>query len=218
MEPSISILPPSRSGFAATIYIFMVLQCELMDATWFGCLSSQSKRAPCPLWTPRRPSFHPAVSFHTIKLWTHHSRGAKIWHLPHNDVPWRSKPARIKEVQGRVTQKRSKPGSHNGDPRRFAHKRSKPGSHNGDPRRFTQWRSQPGSYNVDPNLDHTMEIQSRVPQWRSKPVNTMEIQSRVAQCRLKAGSKMEIQANSFLLPTPIKKPCYSSKKQMRAVG
>ena len=52
----------------------------------------RSTGAPCPLWTPRRPSFHPAVSLHTIKPWTRHSRGAKVWHLPHNYLPWRSKP------------------------------------------------------------------------------------------------------------------------------
>ena len=145
--------------------------------------------APCPLWTP---SFHPAVSLHTIKPWTRHSRGAKLWHLPHNDLPWRSKPVHTMEIQSRFTQWRSKAGSHNGDPKpvhtmkiqsRFTQWRSKAGSHNGDPSRLTQWRSKAGSHNGDPKPVHTMEIQSRFTQWRSKagshnggpkPVHTME--------------------------------------------
>ena len=118
-----------------------------------------STGAPCPLWTPRRRSFHPAVSLHTIKPWTRHSRGAKIWHVPHNDLPWRSKPGHTMEIQA---------ASHNGDPKTVNIMEIQAGSHNGDPSRFTQWRSKP---------IHTVEIQagshnggsSRFTQWRSKP-------------------------------------------------
>ena len=168
----------------------------------------RSTGAPCPLWTPRRPSFHPAVSLHNIKPWTRHSRGAKVWHLPHNDLPWRSKPGHTMEIQagshngdpGRFTQWRSKDGSHNGDPKTVHIMEIQAGSHNGDPSRFTQWRSKPV---------HSMEIQagshngdlSQLTQWRFKPVHTMEIKpwrskagshngvsSRSTQWRSKAGS------------------------------
>ena len=148
----------------------------------------RSTGAPCPLWTPRRPTFHPAVSLHTIKPWTRHSRGAKVWHLPHNYLPTRSKPVHTLEIQA---------GPHNGDP--------KPVHTMEIQSRFTQWRSKPV---------HTTEIQSRFTQrrskagslkWRFKPVPTMEIQSPFTQWRSKAGSHngdpkpvhtMEIQAGS----------------------
>ena len=109
--------------------------------------AGRSTGAPCPLWTLRHPSFHPAVSLHYIKTWTCHSRGATVWHLPHQDLPWRSKPARTMEIQA---------SSHNGYPKpvhtidiqsRFTQWRSRlvhtkefqASSHNGDPGWFTQW-------------------------------------------------------------------------------
>ena len=116
----------------------------------------RSTGAPCPLWTPRRPSFHP---LDTIKPWTRHSRGAKVWHLPHNDLPWRSKPGHTMEIQA---------GSHNGDPKTVHIMEIQASPHNGDPSRSTQWRSKAGSHNGDP---------SQFIQWRSKPVHTMEIQA-----------------------------------------
>ena len=168
----------------------------------------RSTGAPCPLWTPGRPSFHPAVSLHTIKPWTLHSRGAKVWHLPHNDLPWTSKPGHTMEIQA---------GSHNGDPSRFTQWRSKDGWHNGDPshgdpKLVHTMEVTAGRHNGDPKPVHTMEIQagshngdpSWFTQWRSKPVHTMEIQagshngdpSRFTQWRSKPVHTMEIQAGS----------------------
>ena len=139
----------------------------------------RSTGAPCPLWTPRRPTFHPAVSLHTIKPWTRHSRGAKVWHLPHNYLPWRSKPGHTMEIQA---------GSHIGDPSRFTQWRSKAGSHNGDPKPVHTMEIQAGSHNGDPKPVHTMEIQAGSHNGDPKPVHTMEIQSRFTQWRSKAGS------------------------------
>ena len=95
----------------------------------------RSTGAPCPLWAPRRPSFNPVVSLYTIKPWTRHNCGAKIWHLPHNELvtqwnpsqftQWRSKPVHTMEIQA---------DSHTGDPSRFTQRRPKAGSHNGDPK------------------------------------------------------------------------------------
>ena len=136
----------------------------------------RSTGAPCPLWTPRRPSFHPTVSLHTIKPWTRHSCGAMVWHLPHNDMPWRSKPGHTMEIQAGSHNGDPKPGhtmeiqagSHNGDPKPVHTMKIQAGSYNGDPRRFTQWGSKAGSHNGDPKPGHTMEIQSRFTQWRLK--------------------------------------------------
>ena len=94
------------------------------------------------------------VHFTLSNLGTRHSRGAKIWHLPHNDLViglgdasshnGDPKPVHKMEIQGRFTQWRSEAnaGSHNGDPipvhtreirSRFTHWRCKAGSHTGDP-------------------------------------------------------------------------------------
>ena len=65
-------------------------------------------------------------SLYTVKPWTRHSRGVKIWHLPHNDLvtQWRSKPVHTMEIQA---------GSHNRDLRPV---------HTMEIRsQFTQWRS-----------------------------------------------------------------------------
>ena len=88
---------------------------------------------------------------HTIKPWTRHSRGAKVWHLPHNYLPWRLKLGHTMEIQA--------------------------GSHNGDSKPVHTMEIQAGSHNEDRKLVHTMEIQSRFTQLRSKPVHTMEIQA-----------------------------------------
>ena len=112
----------------------------------------RSTGAHCPLWAPRRPSFGPVVSLYTAKPWTRHNRGAKVWHLPHNDpvTQWRSKPVHTMEIQA---------VSHNGDPNRFTQWGSKPIHTMETQGQFTQWRSEAGSHNGDP---------SPFTQWRSK--------------------------------------------------
>ena len=66
-----------------------------------------------------------------------------------------------------------------GDPSRVTAWKSKPVHTMEIQSRVTQWRSKAGSHNGDP---------SWFTQWKSKPVHTMEIQSWFTQWRSKAGS------------------------------
>ena len=171
--------------------------------------TGRSMAAPYPLWTPQLPSFHPAISLYTIKPWICHSCGAKIRHLPHNDLViclGDPRPIHTMEIQSRFTQWRSKAASHNGDPEPLHTMDIQAGSHNGDPSWFTRWRSkaashngdpeplhtmdfQAGSHNGDPRLVHTMEIQAGSHNGDPKPAHIMEIQSRFTQWKAKAGSR-----------------------------
>ena len=179
VDPTTSIFTPGRSCFLATVYMSIALQGYVMDLAWFGWLVVAIQRVPHVRCGPY--DAHLSTSpFHFTP--SNHGHGAKVWHLPHNDLPWGSKAGHAIEIQA---------GSHNGDP--------KPDHtmENGDPQLvhtmeiqswFTQWGSTVGSHNGDPKLFHTMEIQSWFTKCRSEPVYTMAIQSRFTQWRSKAGS------------------------------